>query len=139
MPLPNKPEASGNFLVMLKRVARLCLGFIWIYLGLVPKLLTPVPLEQEVVQRTGLYFSSPDLTIRMIGVFEIILGIWLITGFRERLACVVTSGFLIVLMILAVIEEPMLLAGPFGGMAKNAGLLVLAWIVWRIGSLKHDN
>jgi uncharacterized membrane protein YphA (DoxX/SURF4 family) len=139
MSFTNKPETDRDFLLLLKRVARLCLGFIWVYLGLVPKLLTPVPLEHDVVRRTGLYFSSPDLTIRMIGVFEIILGLWLVTGFREKLACAITSGFLIVLMVLAVIEEPMLLAGPFGGMAKNTALLVLAWMVWRIASLKQHN
>jgi len=128
MSLPSEPERNGDFLLMLKRLARFCLGFIWIYLGLVPKLLTQVPLEHDVVRRSGLYLSSPTLTIRMIGVFEIGLGLWLLTGFQEKLACVVTSGFLIVLMILAVIQEPMLLAGPFGGMAKNSALLVLAWM-----------
>jgi uncharacterized membrane protein YphA (DoxX/SURF4 family) len=134
---PIDPEMNGGLLLMFKRVARLCLGFIWIYLGLVPKLLTQVPLEHDVVRRTGLYLSSPTLTIRAIGLFEIGLGFWLVTGFREKLACVVTSGFLIVLMVLAVIQEPMLLAGPFGGMAKNCAVLVLAWMVWRIASLKR--
>ena len=138
MSIPSESERNGNFLLRLKRVARVCLGFIWIYLGLVPKLLTPVPLEQDVVRRTGLYLSSPGLMIRIIGVFEIGLGFWLLTGFREKLACVVTSGFLVVLMILAVIQEPILLAGPFGGMAKNSALLVLAWMVWRIASLKRQ-
>jgi uncharacterized membrane protein YphA (DoxX/SURF4 family) len=125
--------------MQLKRVARLCLGFIWIYLGLVSKILFPVPFEQEVVRKTGLYLFSPALTIGAIGVFEIFLGIWLISGFRERLACIVTSGFILVLMILAVMVEPMLLAGPFGGMVKNAALFVLAWMVWRIASLKPEN
>lgn len=131
------PDPNDNFLVSLKRAARLCLAFIWIYLGLVPKLLVQVPLEQDVVRRTGLYVSSPALTIRLIGIFEIALGVWLITGFRERLACAVTSMLIIVLMVFALIQEPMLLAGPFGGMIKNLGLFVLAWIVWRISSLER--
>ncbi len=138
MSSPISPETNANLLLRFKQVARFCLGFIWIYLGLVPKLLTPVPLEHDVVQRTGLYLSSPELTIQMIGVFEIGLGIWLITGFREKLACIVTSGFLIVLMILAVMVEPLLLAGPFGGMAKNSAVLVLAWMVWRVASLNRE-
>jgi uncharacterized membrane protein YphA (DoxX/SURF4 family) len=138
MSLSSESERNGDFLLTLKRVARFCLGFIWIYLGLVPKLLMQVPLEQDVVRRTGLYLSSPGLTIRIIGVFEIGLGLWLLTGFQEKLACIVTSGFLVVLMILAVIQEPMLLAGPFGGMAKNSAVLVLAWMVWRIASLKRE-
>jgi uncharacterized membrane protein YphA (DoxX/SURF4 family) len=137
MSLPTESETSGRLLLVLKRVARFCLGFIWIYLGLVPKLLVPVPLEHEVVTRTGLYLSSPGLTIQMIGVFEIGLGIWLVTGYKEKLACIITSGFLIVLMILAVMVEPLLLAGPFGGIAKNSALLVLAWMVWRIAPLKR--
>jgi uncharacterized membrane protein YphA (DoxX/SURF4 family) len=139
MPLPSESETNAGVLVTLKLVARLCLGFVWIYLGLVPKLLTQVPLEHEVVQRTGLYLFSPAVTIRMIGVFEIGLGLWLVSGFQERLACAVTSGLMIVLMILAVTVEPLLLAGPFGGMAKNAALLVLAWMVWRIASLKRGH
>ena len=138
MSSPASPEMNAELLLRFKRVARFCLGFIWIYLGLVPKLLTPVPLEYEVVRRTGLYLSSPGLTIQMIGVFEIALGIWLVTGFKEKLACLVTSAFLIVLMILAVMVEPLLLAGPFGGMAKNSAVLVLAWMVWRIASLKQE-
>ena len=130
---------NTELLFQLKRVARLCLGFIWIYLGLVSKILFPVPFEQEVVHKTGLYLSSPAFTIRIIGVFEIFLGIWLLTGFREKHACIVTSGLIIVLMILAVTVEPMLLAGPFGGMVKNAALFVLAWIVWRIASIESGN
>src|SRR5689334_1345096 len=138
MPRSIQPEAGSDLLLIFKRVARFCLGFIWIYLGLVPKLLTQVPLEQEVVRRTGLYLASPAATIRIIGVFEIGLGIWLITGFQEKLACLVTSGFMVILMILAVIQEPMLLAGPFGGMAKNSALLVLAWMVWTIASSERQ-
>jgi uncharacterized membrane protein YphA (DoxX/SURF4 family) len=131
---PTELGASERLLLTLKRVARFCLGFIWIYLGLVPKLLTKVPLEYDVVRRTGLYLSSPGATIRAIGVFEIALGIWLLTGFQEKLACFVTSAFMVLLMILAVAFEPLLLAGPFGGMAKNGALIVLAWMVWRIPS-----
>src|SRR4029077_18528262 len=98
MSLSSESERNGDFLLTLKRVARFCLGFVWIYLGLVPKLLTQVPLEQAVVKGTGLYLFSPDVTIRAIGVFEIGLGLWLVSGFREKVACLVTSGFLIILM-----------------------------------------
>jgi uncharacterized membrane protein YphA (DoxX/SURF4 family) len=136
--LPTDSRRNGDFLLTLKRVARICLGFTWIYLGLVPKLFFQVPMEREIVGRIGLYLFSPDATIRALGVFEIGLGIWLLTGFREKLACVVTSAFLVSMVILVVFEEPMLLAGPFGGIAKNVGLLVLAWIVWRIASLNRD-
>lgn len=67
-----------------------------------------------------------------MGVLEILLGLWLVTGFRERAACLVPPLLLAVLSVLVVVEEPSLLLGPFGGIAKNAALFVLAWIVWRL-------
>lgn len=112
--------------------ARWCLGLVWIYQGLVPKLLAQVPLEREIVERTGLHLGSPGLTLELVGIFEILLGIWLLTGFRERTACLVTSLLLAVLTVLVVLEEPSLLVGPFGGIAKNGALFVLAWIVWHL-------
>lgn len=114
-----------------KLIARLSLGFIWIYQGLVPKLLGASPLEHEIVERSGLYLRTPELTMGLIGIFEIALGLWLVSGCRERWASLVTSVFLIVLSILVLFVEPSLLIGPFGGIVKNVALFVLAWIVWR--------
>ena len=62
------------------------------------------------------------------------LGIWLITGYRERLACVVVTVFMLAMQMVVVIEEPSLLLGPFGGLTKNIGLLACAWIVWYLSS-----
>jgi uncharacterized membrane protein YphA (DoxX/SURF4 family) len=134
---PAQPE-SAHELRTVKRVARITLGFIWLYQGSVPKLFTKVPMEQEIVERTGLYLISPHSTIAAIGTLEILFGLWLVSGYRERLACVTTALFLLVLSVLVVIEEPSLLAGPFGGIIKNVSLFACAWIVWKL-SLHTDN
>lgn len=115
-----------------KRVARIALGFIWLYQGSVPKLFTSVPMEREIVERTGLYVHSPQATLVVIGIVEIVFGLWLISGYRERLSCATTSLFLAVLSVLVVMEEPALLIGPFGGLIKNVCLFACAWIVWRL-------
>jgi uncharacterized membrane protein YphA (DoxX/SURF4 family) len=115
-----------------KRVARIALGFIWLYQGSVPKLFTSVPLEHEIVERTGLYLISPHSTIVAIGFIEILFGFWLISGYRVRLACMITTLFLLVLSVLVIIEEPSLLIGPFGGLIKNVCLFTCAWIVWKL-------
>ncbi|RMH18542.1 MAG: DoxX family protein [Acidobacteria bacterium] len=122
----------SDLLPNVKRLARLALGGIWLYQGIVPKLLAAVPLELEVVERTGLYLGSPRATMVALGVGETLLGLWLVSGWRERAACAVTSGVLVVLSALVVIEEPSLLLGPFGGLIKNAALFACAWIVWRL-------
>ena len=115
---------------LVKIVARIALGFVWLYQGLVPKLLSSVPLELEIVERTGLYLVSARWTLGMVGTVEMFFGIWLMSGYRERLSSVVTTLFMLVLQVLVVIEQPSLLLGPFGGLAKNVCLVACAWTVW---------
>ena len=119
-------------LLAVKRVARISLGFVWLYQGCVPKIFSLVPLEQEVIERVGFFLVSPQFTMRMIGIVEMLFGLWLISGYRERLACVTTTLFMLVLAILVIIEEPSLLIGPFGGLIKNVCLISCAWIVWHL-------
>ena len=125
-------------LLAVKRVARISLGLVWLYQGLVPKIFTLVPLEQEIVERVGLFLISPHFTMRMIGVMEMLFGLWLISGYRERLACITTTLFLIVLAILVLLEEPSLLLGPFGGIIKNICLVSCAWIVWYLAPYSEN-
>ncbi len=134
----SKQPEKIRLLLNVKRVARISLGFIWVYQGCVPKLFTIVPFEREIVERTGIYFISPLTTMSVVGIVEVLFGIWLISGFRERLACIITTLFLLVLTLMVIIEEPSLLIGPFGSIIKNICLLACAWIVWRI-SLFMDN
>ena len=134
---PAQPK-NAHDLQTVKRVARITLGLIWLYQGSVPKLFTIVPMEHEIVERTGLYLISPHSTIVTIGIIEVLFGFWLLSGYRERLACMTTTLFLLVLSLLVIIEEPSLLIGPFGGLIKNVCLFVCAWIVWK-PSLYTDN
>jgi uncharacterized membrane protein YphA (DoxX/SURF4 family) len=110
-------------------LARLTLGFLWVYQGVVPKLVWTNPLEQRIVLESGLFVGSPALTMQAIGVFETILGLWLLSGYRARWAAGVTSAFLLTLSVVVVIIEPALWSGPFGGIIKNLALFTLAWIV----------
>ena len=121
-----------------KWVARITLGCVWLYQGTVPKLWSVVPLEIAIVERSGLYFFSPRWTLGLMGIVEVLLGLWLISGYRERLACAVTTLVIVVLEVLVVIEEPSLLIGPFGGLAKNISLFACAWIVWYLSPLTNE-
>jgi len=114
----------------MKLVARSALGLIWLYLGLFPKLLWRVPEEIRVVERTGLYVVSPPWTIAAVGMLEVVCGLWLLTGWRERAAVAFATTFMMAMMIPVVLVEPSLLLGPFGGLVKNLALAACAWIVW---------
>jgi uncharacterized membrane protein YphA (DoxX/SURF4 family) len=134
---PAQPK-SAHDLQTVKTVARITLGFIWLYQGSVPKLFTKVPMEHEIVERSELYLISPHSTIVTIGIIEVLFGFWLVSGYRDRLACMITTLFLFVLSVLVIIEDPSLLIGPFGGLIKNVCLFACAWIVWKL-SLHTDD
>lgn len=123
---------TTSALPTVKTTARLVLGFIWIYQGLVPKMISSVPLEHEIVAQSEAYLVSPAVTMAWLGGVEILLGLWLVCGYCERLAVAVTTALLFGMTVAVVILEPALLVGPFGGIAKNVALFALAWIVWRL-------
>jgi len=113
-------------------VARATLGGIWLYQGIVPKWIAPLPFELEIVRRSGLYLVSPGWTVAAVGALEVGLGIWLLAGRAARLAVAVATGFMLSMQMVALWVEPSLLLGPFGGIVKNAALVALAWIVWEL-------
>src|SRR6058998_1800133 len=73
---------------------RLGFGFIWIYEGLVPKLLVPITgFERDVVMASGLIPNgSEDALIHLLGVLEIMLGVLILAGVWLRPLCLVQAA-----------------------------------------------
>ena len=115
------------------RAERWVLGGIWVYQGVVPKWFGQLPFEIDIVRRSGWFLVSPEWTLAAVGVLELGLGAWLLAGYRPRLAAAASTACLLVLQTLALRVEPALLLGPFGGIVKNAALLLLAWRIWKGG------
>jgi uncharacterized membrane protein YphA (DoxX/SURF4 family) len=109
--------------------ARTALGLVWIYEGLVPKILAVSPAELAFVARTGLIWRSPELTLAGVGVVETLAGLWLLSGRAERRALTVTTLLMLALTGMVVADDPSTLANPLGGIAKNMCLLACAAVV----------
>lgn len=114
----------------LKVAARLAVGFVWIWEGLVPKILRVTPVEIEMVTRSGLWLGSPEATLCGIGVAMILAGIILMSGFLERPAQVVATASVLVLMVLVIRNSPGAWFDPYGGLAKDACLFACSAVVW---------
>ncbi|MEM6601557.1 MAG: DoxX-like family protein [Verrucomicrobiota bacterium] len=115
-------------------IARVGLGLVWFYQGIVPKLFFPMEFELDIIERSQMYLYSPHVMIFLVGIGETAISLWLLSGYRERLACLFATAFMLFLQVIVVFIEPSLLIGPFGGIAKNMGLIALAWIVWKFGT-----
>ncbi len=129
------PADHLRLLHALKVSARVAVGFVWFWEGLVPKILRVTPLEIEMVARSGLWISSPEATILWLGIPMIIAGLTLMSGWLERPAQFVATVSVLTLMVLVIRNSPGAWHDPYGGLAKDACLFACSAVVWFLSPL----
>jgi uncharacterized membrane protein YphA (DoxX/SURF4 family) len=119
-------------------VARTSLACVWIYEGLMPKLLFPQASRAFLVH-SGLYVISPEFTLVSFGVAEIIFGLLMLTGRFELWLIALSSLGVVTLGGMAAILQPESMADPAGGFSKNLALLGCAAVVWLLAPIDGAN
>jgi hypothetical protein len=110
----------------LRTLSQVLIGGIWIYHGLYSKLLNGIPRHQQIVARVlGQNFARP--ATRLIGVLELILGIWAITGIESFACAIVQTAAILGMNTLEIIFAGDLLISAIGMVALNLGFLALVW------------
>jgi uncharacterized membrane protein YphA (DoxX/SURF4 family) len=113
-------------------ICRLALGIVWLYEGLVPKLLFVRSDQIDLVRRSGLYFGTPEFFLQLLGVAQVVCALWLLAGFAERLAVFVATTGMIVLIVLVARANPAMLTDPYGALIKDLCLMACAFTVWSL-------
>ena len=131
------PNSGAAALASVERTARVALALVWVYEGLVPKILFTTRQEIDLVTRSGLYWPTPQATLVFAGVCEILGGLWLLSGRATRAAAALSVALLLVVGTLCAVLEPGILYHPFGGLSKNLGLLACAAAVYRLAPFRH--
>jgi uncharacterized membrane protein YphA (DoxX/SURF4 family) len=119
-----------------KLSARVALGLVWFYEGLVPKILFLRADEIELVRKSGLMWRTPEFTLMVMGIAQIFLGVWLIVGWAERLVVAVATGWMLILILLVAAGNPGMLTDPYGALIKDFCLVACATTVWILGPIK---
>jgi hypothetical protein len=125
------PELSFR-LWAIKVATRLTLALVWFLEGLIPKLLYVHAAEVDLVRRSQIWLGSPELTLALLGLVEMIAGLVLFAGYRERLAMIVTSGAIAALTFLVLLYDPFAFSDPYGGLIKNLALIIGGAVVWAL-------
>jgi len=112
-------------------ICRLALGIVWFYEGLVPKLLFVRPDQIDLVLRSGLFAGTPEFTLQLLGIAQVVCGLWLLAGFAQRLAVFIATGAMIVMIVLVARGNPALLTDPYGALIKDLCLVACAFAVWK--------
>jgi len=107
------------------KILSFCIAAVWIVNGLFCKLLNFVPRHELIVAKIMGTEYSRSLTI-IIGCFEILMSIWILSNLRSKLNAVIQILAIAVMNILELIMAPgLLLWGKVNGIFALALILVI--------------
>jgi uncharacterized membrane protein YphA (DoxX/SURF4 family) len=118
-------------------VIQISVAAVWLYEGFWCKILGRLPSQLQVVKAVpclGPLFGSPFL--KALGVVEVALGIWVLSGIAPATCAVVETVFLVVLNVNGLLWARRLIHDPAGMIFKNIAFLMLAWICGAIPGLR---
>ena len=82
------------------------------------------------VQASRLVWRTPQLTLQILGVAQMLVGLWLIIGFAERTAVFIATSWMLILIVLVARGNPSMLTDPYGALVKDLCLIACAITVW---------
>jgi uncharacterized membrane protein YphA (DoxX/SURF4 family) len=118
-------------------VIRISVAAVWIYEGLWCKLLGRMQSQLQVVQavpRLGPLFGSAVL--KAVGVVEVALGAWVISGIAPGTCAIAETALLAVLNVNGLLWARRLIHDPAGMVIKNISFLLLAWVCGAIPGIR---
>lgn len=109
-------------------VSRLLLGFLFIYHGLVPKILWLSEVEVHLVSMGG--FGVPaDIASPLVGVGEIILGCIIVFSRKSNVPIYLAAVVLFLLLIFVGLASPEYLIGAFNPVTTNVLGLGICYLI----------
>ena len=102
---------------------------VWLYEGFWCKVLGRSRHEFEVVEQVPfLATSTAHGLLRILGVVETALGIWVLGGWQPIAAAIAQTALLVGLNSAGIYFSRQRIPDPAGMVVKNAAFLVLAWV-----------
>ncbi len=103
------------------------LGIVWIYQGLIPKLLFTDTGEIEILRQSGLFNGYEETFLTIIGIAEIVFGIALIFIHKKTIHYMNILGLLF-LAVGAIFSNLMIFTLPFNPFSLNISMIALSII-----------
>ncbi|MEY9093838.1 DoxX-like family protein [Paenibacillus sp. RC84] len=106
------------------------LALLWVYQGLVPKLLFPGGGELAILQAAGWFPGGEKPVLALLGAGEIGIGLLAAAAHRQAGVYILQAALLLVLPAIALARSPQLLQAPFNPLTLSgamAGLCLLAF------------
>lgn len=119
-----------------EQIARIIVGFSWIYHGVFPKLLHIDPMEKAMTASMGFSNEISYLITKSAGIGELIFGLVFIVFYKNRFVVLLNIVGLIALFLFVVLLQPQLLIGAFNPVTTNIPLIALSFIL--LGEIENS-
>ena len=121
-----RPPESTLAFSLIHAVARLAMATIWIWHGLVPKLL-----YQQIDERTMLAQAGLPLgLLPWIGVLEILFGALILYGWSWRSIFLANIAFMVLATVAVALNSPVYLTAAFNPVTLNFAMIALSVVGW---------
>lgn len=108
---------------------RVAVAGVWLYEGLWCKLLGGDPNQMKVVEAVPRWGPKVGkLFLMTLGVVEVLLGLWALSGYAPLYGAIVQTALLVSLNTSGLLFSRHLIHDPPGMVVKNFAFLVLAWV-----------
>jgi hypothetical protein len=99
---------------------------VWIFHGLYSKILMGIPRHQLIVERILGEKLGNRFTL-VIGVLEILLGLWVLSCLRKKICATLQTSALVIMNALEISLARDLLYSPWGMVALNLAFIATIW------------
>jgi hypothetical protein len=120
-----EPEVA-RALAIVDAVSRVSLALIWIYQGLIPKLLYPDYGEIQILRGAHLFRGYETPVLLLAGGVEMFFGLLMLILWDSKRILEVNIIALLVLLVGGVFAQPALLAAPFNPISLTLAMIALA-------------
>ncbi len=114
--------------------AQIAIGSVWVFHGLYSKILNGIPRHRLIVAKI-LGAANAGISTRLIGVLEVLLGLWAFTGWQPVECAVVQTAAIVCMNALEICLAGELLISAVGMVILNLGFLTLVWL-WALHPAK---
>jgi uncharacterized membrane protein YphA (DoxX/SURF4 family) len=120
----------------LAKILSAAVAAVWLYHGLVNKLLHANPRHLQIVRSVPIFNDvTAPIALAIIGVCEILIALWILSGRSPQRCAAIQTAILIPMNVVEIIWARPHLLSPAGLLPLNIAFLSVAWIA---ASLRGD-
>jgi hypothetical protein len=106
--------------------AQIVIGSVWVFHGLYSKIFNGIPRHRLIVAKI-LGSANAGIFTKVIGLLEVMLGLWALTGWQPVGCAIVQTAALVGMNALEICLAGELLISAVGMVILNLGFLTLVW------------